>query len=261
MKDYSSRDLNYTQWFQTPLGQYVLSWEQERFDFLVRDIFGCKAWQVGFGEWNFLRKSQISFKAYIDNVFASEMLDFWKNCIITEFEIMPFESQSLDLFLLPHIFERAENPYAVLKEIARILAPDGRILISGFNPWSLWGLKKIIYCGKFSFPFSTKLVPISKLRHWLRLLSFDLNMICFGCYAPACMTEKWIKRWGFMESIGTDFWYWFGAVYLILATKRVVELPLIKSSWKSRIQQRSSGTGTSIAINQSSSCKLEIALY
>src|SRR3546814_7072469 len=34
-----------------------------------------------------------------------------------------------------------EDPPEVLREAERVLVPDGRLVISGFNPWSLWGAR------------------------------------------------------------------------------------------------------------------------
>ncbi|MCQ4062135.1 class I SAM-dependent methyltransferase, partial [Klebsiella pneumoniae] len=58
-----------------------------------------------------------------------------------EFEELPFESQSLDMIVLPHVLEFSEDPHQLLREVERVLMPEGRVVITGFNPMSLWGLR------------------------------------------------------------------------------------------------------------------------
>ena len=50
---------------------------------------------------------------------------------------LPIATQSIDLVLLPHVLEFAEEPHAVLREVDRVMMPEGRLVIVGFNPWSL----------------------------------------------------------------------------------------------------------------------------
>lgn len=34
------------------------------------------------------------------------------------------------------------DPHAALREVERVLVPEGRVVISGLNPTSLWGLRQ-----------------------------------------------------------------------------------------------------------------------
>lgn len=53
---------------------------------------------------------------------------------------LPFAPQSLDLLVLPHALEASPDPHAVLREAERVLVPEGRVVIIGFNPLSAWGV-------------------------------------------------------------------------------------------------------------------------
>jgi hypothetical protein len=44
--------------------------------------------------------------------------------------------------VLPHALELARDPHHALREVERVLVPEGRVVISGFNPASLWGLRQ-----------------------------------------------------------------------------------------------------------------------
>ena len=59
-----------------------------------------------------------------------------------DFDALPFDSQSLDLVVLPHALELARDPHLTLREVERVLMPEGRVVIIGFNPASLWGMRQ-----------------------------------------------------------------------------------------------------------------------
>jgi SAM-dependent methyltransferase len=59
-----------------------------------------------------------------------------------EFDALPFPNHSLDLVVLPHALELARDPHLTLREVERVLVPEGRVVITGFNPLSLWGLRQ-----------------------------------------------------------------------------------------------------------------------
>jgi ubiquinone/menaquinone biosynthesis C-methylase UbiE len=52
---------------------------------------------------------------------------------------LPFAANSIDLAVMPHVLESHDNPHQILREVERILIPDGQLVITGFNPLSLWG--------------------------------------------------------------------------------------------------------------------------
>ena len=127
------------EWFQTPPGQYVLAWERAQFDAAVADVFGYYAWQVGLADWNLLRANRMPFKGCVGTEApAPEHAEAWQaRVVLAQPEALPFESQSVDLLVLPHAFECTAEPHNVLREVERVLVPEGRVVISGFNPWSM----------------------------------------------------------------------------------------------------------------------------
>ena len=131
------------EWFQTPPGQYVLAWERAQFDAAVADVFGYYAWQVGLADWNLLRANRMPFKGCVGTEApAPEHAEAWQaRVVLAQPEALPFESQSVDLLVLPHAFECTAEPHNVLREVERVLVPEGRVVISGFNPWSMWGAR------------------------------------------------------------------------------------------------------------------------
>lgn len=226
------------EWFQTPPGQYALAWERAQFDALVADVFGFHAWQVGFAELNLLRANRMPFKGCVGTELpAPEAAASWQGCVAALPEALPFESQTVDLLVLPHAFECTDAPHEVLREVERVLVPEGRVVISGFNPWSLWGARNAMP-GMEAWlprPVSAQVSPM-RMRDWLKLMSFEAEPTRFGCYAPACRTEQWLRRWRFVEPQGRRWWPLGGAVYVISAVKRVAGMRLIGPAWKKKRQ-------------------------
>ena len=228
------------EWLQTPPGQYVLAWERAQFDAIVTDVFGYYAWQVGLAENNLLTANRMPFKGWVGTQMPTpEEAARWQGCVVARPDALPFESQSVDLLVLPHAFECTDSPHEVLREAERVLVPEGRLVISGFNPWSLWGARNWTPGMEPWLPLPPSAqVSLPRLKDWLKLMSFDVGSGRFGCYAPACRTEKWLQRWQFMETYGRRWWALGGAVYVVSAVKRVAGMRLVGPSWKTGKRRR-----------------------
>lgn len=91
-------------------------------------------------------------------------------------EALPFKSNSLDGVLLHHALEETVDPRVALREVTRVLTPGGRIVISGFNPLSLLGLRRL-YARTFQDSLSGhRLINPLRLFDWLTLLGFELDV-------------------------------------------------------------------------------------
>jgi SAM-dependent methyltransferase len=247
-----------TQWLQTPAGHYLLEWEQRHLDTAVADLFGFHALQVGLPELDALRANRmphrwvasVSAKAVNEDA-ASEVADELPAAsapaparvprvaiaLHCDFDALPFDSQSLDLVVLPHALELARDPHLALREVERVLVPEGRVVIVGFNPASLWGLRQRL--GRLRrrlasgapqnlyLPSAGEFIGYRRLRDWLRLLSFEVEAGRFGCYKPPVETQKWLSRYDWIERVGERWWPVFGAVYFVVAVKRVRGMRLV----------------------------------
>jgi len=223
--------LELAEWLQTAPGQYVQAWEQKQIDAMVANVFGYHAIQIGLPQWDLLQANRIPFKGRTRVLFDESAET--KALLVTDPENLPFDSQSLDLLVLPHVLECSADPHQILREAERVLVPEGRVVISGFNPWSLWGASDRIPGLDPLLPVPAHLqVSVPRLKDWFKLLSFDVDRGRFGCYAPPCNEQIWLDRWSFMESAGDRWWPVCGAVYVISAVKRVVGMRLVGPTWK-----------------------------
>jgi SAM-dependent methyltransferase len=239
-------------WLRTAPGQYLLAWEQDRLDHGVADAFGFHALQLGLAELDGLRANRMPHRwVASDSMIVPEPLPALPVAdgisttqsgaervhLHCEFDALPFPNASLDLVVLPHALELAGDPHLTLREVERVLVPEGRVLIAGFNPASLWGLRQRMghlrqrmglppSRGLF-LPRAGDFIGYWRLRDWLRLLGFEVEAGRFGCWRPPCQSDRWLQRYAWMDPVGDRWWPVLGAVYMIEAVKRVRGMRLV----------------------------------
>jgi SAM-dependent methyltransferase len=231
-------------WLASAPGRYMLAWEQSRIDQAVVDLFGFHAVQLGFPAIDALRSNRMPHRWLAgDHAAALQAAGAGpdaKSAATTpapvalrcDFDALPFPDHSLDLVVLPHTLEFARDPHQTLREVDRVLVPEGRVVIFGLNPASLWGLRQRV--GRLRGPRVPTFLPRGgefigywRLRDWLRLLSFEVEGGRFGCYAPPLGSARWLQRFEWMDRLGDRWWPVFGAVYSLVAVKRVRGMRLV----------------------------------
>ncbi|HEX7402849.1 MAG TPA: methyltransferase domain-containing protein [Usitatibacter sp.] len=217
-------------WFTTPLGQYLLEKEQAYLDDVTSDIFGFHALQVGLAKFDLLRASRIAHRVRVD---ATGLPDLYAKS-----HELPVATQSVDLVVLSHALEFAAQPHEILREVDRVMMPEGRLVIVGFNPWSLWGLRSTVGFSRSEVPWNGRFVSLLRVKDWLALLGFDVNAGRLVGYAPPFDSDKVRRRFGFMEPAGDRWWAVGGAVYMLQAIKRVRGMRLLTPAWVERKDAR-----------------------
>ncbi|MEX8519062.1 MAG: class I SAM-dependent methyltransferase [Leptothrix sp. (in: b-proteobacteria)] len=245
-------------WLETPPGRYLLECEQNQLDRMVFDLFGFHAVQLGWPALQGLRTNRMPHRWMLSDTDSSVLAqnltlppppmgmpaEPLPVSVLSEFEALPFPSQSLDLVLLPHTLELAADPHQTLREVERVLRPEGRVIVVGFNPASLWGLRRQFdlltqnLSGSPGFlPHQGELISLLRLRDWLHLLGLQIEIGHFRCYRPALSSAPWLERTAWMERAGPRWWSVFGSVYFLVAVKRVRGMRLLGPAWKRRTRQ------------------------
>lgn len=213
-------------WFVTPQGQYVMMRELQLYDRSVSDLFGFNALQLGLPQHNLLRNSRMPLHIRAGKETGVRV---W-----LEPEELPFESDSLDLVLLPHILEFSPHPHEILREVERVLRPEGRVIISGFNPYSAWGMRRLL--GKKSeYPWNGHFISASRMKDWLKLLGIEVEEGDFCCFAPPFRGFPLMPGSKYPEPNKRHWWSAVGGVYFLQAKKRVPGMRLIKPKWNGRL--------------------------
>ncbi|MGH8766366.1 MAG: class I SAM-dependent methyltransferase [Burkholderiales bacterium] len=227
---YSGARPGLAEWFATPQGKHVLDWELRQFEHATEDVFGYRAVQAGLPGVDFLCGNRIPFRFTL----ALEQ----GAALAADPMQLPLANQSVDLVALPHALESAADPHLVLREAERVLIPEGQLVISGFNPLSLWRLRQMFARHGAGAPWDERFIGLLRLKDWLNLLGFELNGGRFGCYAPPLASPSWHERFAFMENAGARWWPILGGVYVVRAVKRVHGMRVITPAWRKERARR-----------------------
>lgn len=231
---------SWERWLQSPPGQYILKWEQSSFDQIVDNVFGYHAVQIGLPQIHSLRENRMPLQAIL--VHPNDNPSMNPSChwhfIKGDSGDLPFASESIDLIVLPHVLEFAADPHQILREVDRVLRPEGRLVISGFNPASLWGARQFIsrLIGSPFLPRDGQFISLIRIKDWLQLLNFSLDRGHFGCYKFPLQGQS-ISRMDFLEPMGNRWWPIFGAIFLVSAIKRHQGIRLVGQIQNSLIPQ------------------------
>lgn len=240
-------------WLTTAPGRYALAWETAQYQRAVADMFGYHALQLGLPALLGLHSNRMPHRWLASDVLhpsaAAEVPEEAAKdaaagaspriALLTDFAALPFPASSLDLVLLPHTLELSADPHETLHEVERVLVPEGKVVITCFNRASFWGLRQRrarlyqrLGLGELYLPESGDFLGYWRLRDWLRLLSFEVESVAFGCYRPALRSEQWLARFAWMDRVGERWWPILGSVYFVVATKRVRGMRLVGRAWK-----------------------------
>jgi SAM-dependent methyltransferase len=166
----TDRDAALSSWWDSPLGRALLAAESELLGEALEDVFGWELLQVG--AWGNARELLAASRTRRQSLIASAGFPAHTD-IIARPSLLPVISDCADAALLPHTLEFAPDPYAVLREVERVVVGEGQLLVLGFCPWSAWGMRARWSRSGFP-PGMRRLLSERLLREWLVLLGFEV---------------------------------------------------------------------------------------
>jgi SAM-dependent methyltransferase len=218
------------QWLSTPLGESLLAQEARVVEEALDGIFGEQTLQLGcWGDARtFLRYSRTQRSALI----AESLFEGEPASAIGQLHRLPVATDSIDCVLLPHTLDYSDRPHGILREVDRVLRSDGHLIILGFRPGGLWGLRRLVP-GAAMPPGADHLVSDRRLRDWLKLLDMRIHGLTGyffrwplpGLKRPA--SPKWERR-------GRRWWPEVSACYMLCAQKRVSVMTPVRPVWSKK---------------------------
>lgn len=221
-------------WYRDPLGSLYAQAETAILNEILPRLFGYHIVLVGTpSAGHILEESPISHRCRIDAGIAptGTSVD-----VLAEPGQLPIAADSVDVVVLPHVLEFVAEPHAVLREVDRILIPEGHLIILGFNPFSIWGFWRWLPGSASKTPWDARLLSVNRLRDWLALLGFDTLNVRYCFYRPPLKRLRLLDKLDFLERMGAKWWPFGGGGYVVLAKKRVSTLTPVKR--RRRVRQR-----------------------
>ncbi len=218
-------------WLETAVGRQLALVERECVDRMIENSFGHFLVQIGCAGDFSAAFEHSRIRSYV--VINERLCSRWYGSPLRAKPAeLPLAPASVDALVLPHTLDFALQPQRVLREAERVLIPEGRILIIGFNPWSTWGLMRGLLRHRRP-PWCGNQLTSSRLIDWLHLLGFQLEVREWLLFRPP-LRSAYSCRLDWIEEAGARWWPIFGGVYVMRAVKRVSLSTPLRPRWKRR---------------------------
>lgn len=220
------------QWFRSELGRELLAAEEQLVGDLVVPVCGYHMLQVSIGgSCDLLGRASGGHKF---TLVPPQVLDKSMASVSGEPLALPFANDCIDLVVLHHALDFTQSPHQVLREASRVLRAGGKLVVVGFNPLGLWGLRRLLRRGDRP-PWNGRFLPVGRLQDWLTLLELKPERVCSGFFRPPLQSPRWRRRLAPMEGWSPVQGAVLGAFVAILASKEAFAGTPIGQSWRRRL--------------------------
>ncbi len=217
------------EWYQTPLGQFLFDELREKLESTLTTTFGYYALQIGCvsESQQLLEGCRVKHHFNLDR--AGQAADLHARSAL-----LPVANDSVDLVVVMHHLSESQAPHALLREISRILIPEGRLIIIDFNPLSLWGLRHFFQSWLEQLPWTGHYYTARRLTDWMQLLGFDREKQLKVGYLPPLQRPGLLKHLSWLEK-GMRKWLTFSsALNVLVYDKNITPITPVRHRWVTR---------------------------
>ena len=215
-------------WSELPSGDVIVSEIDKILSLWWPKFFGYHLLKIG-ALSGFINSKNSAIK---HQVLLSEPND--GGDVYSDIDDFPILEHSVDVCLLSHGLEFSIDPHHVVREANRVLIPNGYLIITGFNPFSLAGLNKLIPYRRNQHPWNERFFSTFRVKDWLHLMGYEILDEQYCLHSSLTEGKKigpLIEQW---RRLAQRLLPKLGSVYVIVAKKRVLPLTPIKPKWKIR---------------------------
>ncbi|MGI9301990.1 MAG: class I SAM-dependent methyltransferase [Gammaproteobacteria bacterium] len=215
-------------WYGQGIGERLVHDLRKHLDAMLVQQFGYFALQIGSIalQHEFLERCAIKTHIHMDLIERNAT-------VCGSPDALPFEPDSLDLILLMHSLDFAQDPHQVLREVERTLIPQGHVVIVGFNPWSLFGVWQLALRRRGRVPWCGHFYTNARVKDWLSLLGFESLRCSYIAHRPPVPYKRLYDRLAFVEGVRYIAPF-TGGVYVLMAQKKVAKVTPLKTAWLPR---------------------------
>ena len=216
-------------WYRSPLGQYLTSQIKTRLDSFLSTSFGYYAITLG-GEGI---AAELMDSCRVNHVFHLGQGGEGQQAFIDNASL-PIAADSTDLVVLIHALSESSDPHAILREVNRVLIPDGKLIIIDFNPLSFWGLRHLTQAWLDDAPWSGHYYTARRLKDWASLLGFE-RLAHYHCgYVLPLNYPSLISRSHIISKFSERWLGFSSALNVLIFEKNTIPITPVRSRWVKR---------------------------
>lgn len=165
----------FCEWYHSPAGEILRDLESRYLSEAVSIRFNQLVLQVGSLGWEELFLDLECFRNFsvVDTVNCADEKVLK---IIADMHQLPVDSESIDLVIMPHSLEFELEQHLILREVERVLKPEGKLIFLGFNPWSIYRLYQFVPGRRGRPPWCGNFLSRQRVLDWLALLNFKTQV-------------------------------------------------------------------------------------
>ena len=212
-------------WYQRPLGRLLAETELNALAVQIPNLFGYHLMVID-PPWEDcpLKDSRIPHR-FIQSIAPVAQPEIG---LAGDTDDWPIMTDSIDAIILPHTLELSRDPHQVLREADRSLIPDGHLVILGFNPYGLWGMRRVFTPGRRQMPWDSRFLGLSRIKDWLGLLGFDTLESHYLFHRPPVQNMRLLEKLRLLESASGYGRKLLSAAYILVARKRTTIITPLK---------------------------------
>jgi SAM-dependent methyltransferase len=209
-------------WIETKAGRSLLQAERLRLEESLPDLYGHYLLQYSAWDKKVVENTTLKHDFFVTrNARSGAKVDFLQQ---------PFRENSMDCVLAHHVLDQCDNPHQALREAARVVVPNGYLIVVGFNPWSLWGVSRFI--PKSKSPEGRRYISKRRVTDWLNLLGFRVEQVEQTQFLPPLIVEYAPNLSKKVDSLASEYGVPGGGVYVMVARKLVAGRTPIRPQWR-----------------------------
>jgi SAM-dependent methyltransferase len=205
--------------YASPLGEAARRAAARRLNALWPNVEGLDVLGLGYAG-PYLDRYRASARRACALMPAEQGVEPWPgdngvSSVLSDEARLPFIDAVFDRVLIVHALEEANALHPLLREVWRVMAPEGRLVVIAANRWSFWAQSDATPFGH-GRPFSRR-----QLSALLGDSMFEPVASARALYAPPSAWSPFVRAADAFERVGETVWPAMGGLLLMEAVKRL----------------------------------------
>jgi SAM-dependent methyltransferase len=212
------------QWFKTPLGAAMLQAEERLIMRRLEHCFGDRLLQMSIND-----ELDICVGNRLQHAFTLSPNAAAKRAQAScKFEALALPEDSIDVVVLHHVLEFCADPHQVLREVKRVLIPNGKLFVISINPFSALAARFTLASIAGKQHFSRQSIGSHRLHDWLELLEMPTLGAQSGFHQLPINNDSFLNWQSRLANFAQKHSMPMGGVFMLEAVKQIHGITAIK---------------------------------